>query len=137
MRRLCLVFAGSLVVVLASCGGTSATTGDVTALNSTLTDDAITIRPETAAAGRVSVLISNEGSLVHEFEVFTGSSTDLPVAKGVADTSGMTLIDEVEDITPGASPTLDLDLDPGSYVIICNLPGHYEMGMVAKLTVTR
>jgi uncharacterized cupredoxin-like copper-binding protein len=32
--------------------------------------------------------------------------------------------------------TLDVTLQPGQYVIICNLPGHVAMGMVTELTVT-
>ena len=29
-----------------------------------------------------------------------------------------------------------LELDPGNYVLMCNLPGHYEAGMFAAFTVT-
>jgi uncharacterized cupredoxin-like copper-binding protein len=46
------------------------------------------------------------------------------------------VIDEVEDIAPGTSATLNLNLDPGAYAVICNLPGHYASGMHAAFTVT-
>jgi uncharacterized cupredoxin-like copper-binding protein len=36
----------------------------------------------------------------------------------------------------GASYTFDLTLTPGSYLLICNVPGHYAAGMVEPLTVT-
>ena len=44
-------------------------------------------------------------------------------------------IEEVEDIAPGVSQKLALDLAPGAYAVICNLPGHYGQGMHATFTV--
>ena len=37
--------------------------------------------------------------------------------------------------SPNATGTLDVNLTPGSYLLICNVPGHYAAGMVAELTV--
>jgi uncharacterized cupredoxin-like copper-binding protein len=34
-----------------------------------------------------------------------------------------------------ATKTLTADLKPGRYVLICNLPGHYAMGMWFPLVV--
>ena len=42
---------------------------------------------------------------------------------------GVTLVDEIEDIQGGSSESLTVNLDAGSYVLICNLPGHYQQGM--------
>jgi uncharacterized cupredoxin-like copper-binding protein len=126
----------SMAVVVAACSGGGGSSGSGTEIEATLTDGKISLSTNTVADGNVSIVVSNEGSLVHEFEMFSGSDPDLPVSNGVADTSGMNLVDEVEDITPGANPRLDLDLAPGDYVVICNLPGHYQMGMVTTLTVT-
>jgi uncharacterized cupredoxin-like copper-binding protein len=36
---------------------------------------------------------------------------------------------------PGAAKTLALNLAPGHYALVCNLPGHYKAGMYADLTV--
>ena len=38
---------------------------------------------------------------------------------------------------PGATKALTLDLKPGTYLLVCNLPGHYAAGMWTVLTVTR
>jgi len=38
---------------------------------------------------------------------------------------------------PGAEATLRLPLKAGKYVMFCNQPGHYKLGMVARFTVTR
>jgi uncharacterized cupredoxin-like copper-binding protein len=44
---------------------------------------------------------------------------------------------EIADLSPGTSRTLALDLKPGTYVMFCNQPGHYQDGMSAKLTVVQ
>lgn len=49
---------------------------------------------------------------------------------------GIELIGEIEDIEGGTSQSLTLGLDAGSYVLICNLPGHYGLGMYTAFTVS-
>ena len=49
---------------------------------------------------------------------------------------GVTHIDEVEDVAACSAASLDVSLKAGSYVIICNLPGHYASGMHTAFTVT-
>ena len=51
------------------------------------------------------------------------------------DTAG-TNVGETGDMETGATQTLTLDLAPGHYVFVCNLPGHYQQGMHASLTVS-
>ena len=48
----------------------------------------------------------------------------------------MNPIGEVEDVQPGESTTLVLTLEPGSYVLLCNLPKHFERGMATEFQVT-
>jgi uncharacterized cupredoxin-like copper-binding protein len=36
---------------------------------------------------------------------------------------------------PGASGSLDLDLPPGDYQLVCPIPGHAQQGMSANITV--
>lgn len=38
-----------------------------------------------------------------------------------------------DGIVPGAAGWVNLRLDPGRYELICNLPGHYAMGMFTQL----
>ncbi|WP_245474327.1 sulfocyanin-like copper-binding protein [Mesorhizobium sp. M2A.F.Ca.ET.042.01.1.1] len=42
---------------------------------------------------------------------------------------------EVSELDPGASGTLTVDLKPGKYVLICNVPGHFATGMWTEFTV--
>ena len=38
--------------------------------------------------------------------------------------------------TPGGqSKSESIDLKPGKYVFVCNIPGHYKDGMAGQLTV--
>ena len=42
---------------------------------------------------------------------------------------------EVADLEPGTSGSLKRKLAPGTYILICNQPGHYHAGMWTTLTV--
>jgi uncharacterized cupredoxin-like copper-binding protein len=48
---------------------------------------------------------------------------------------GMTPIGEVEDVKSGESMDLVLTLEPGRYVLLCNLTRHFEKGMVTEIEV--
>jgi uncharacterized cupredoxin-like copper-binding protein len=41
----------------------------------------------------------------------------------------------VEEREPGQSGDLSAELQPGKYVLFCNVPGHFMAGMWAVLTV--
>jgi uncharacterized cupredoxin-like copper-binding protein len=126
---------GVLAIAATSCGGSgSSATGDVII---TLKDFSLTATPGTFAAGPISFGIDNDGPSVHEFVVLrTDDAPDaLPVENGVIPEDQIDLIDEVEDLAPGTSSSLDVNLDAGAYVLVCNLPAHYEQGMFAAFTV--
>ena len=111
-----------------------------TGLGATEKDFSITLDSEEVASGETTFDIMNEGPSVHEFVVFkTVLAPDaLPTdADGAVDEEGkgVTHLGEVEDVQVGATAQLALDLEPGKYVVICNLPGHYAAGMYAGLTV--
>ena len=42
---------------------------------------------------------------------------------------------EVSELDPGKKGTLTVDLKLGSYILYCNIPGHYGAGMWTKLKV--
>ena len=60
----------------------------------------------------------------------------LPVVDNKIDESALTPVDEIEDIAVGASPTLDVTLEAGHYVLLCNIETHYEQGMQADFDVS-
>lgn len=47
----------------------------------------------------------------------------------------MKVLGEAEDLEPNASKAFEVMLGPGSYLLICNVPGHYAAGMVAPFPV--
>ena len=129
------MFAALVPLLAVSCNGGGAE-ADV---DVTLNDSSIELAPGTATAGDVTLVATNQGSTTHEFEIFTVEGdvdpSSLPVEDNVATTDGLTLLDEVEDVTPGSQAELTVDLATGRYAVICNLPGHYAKGMHATLTV--
>jgi uncharacterized cupredoxin-like copper-binding protein len=121
-------------LVAAACSGTEP---DVVV---TMRDDAITLSNDSPAAGELTFEGVNEGTRTHEFEIFAVpegvDANALPVEDNVALADEMLeVIDEVEDIAPGTSATLQVDLQPGNYAVLCNLSGHYANGMHTTFTV--
>ena len=43
---------------------------------------------------------------------------------------------EVAELQPSDTGSLKAKLKPGTYMLLCNIKGHYEAGMWTKLTVT-
>jgi uncharacterized cupredoxin-like copper-binding protein len=144
-------------MMLAGCssdddGGGSATEsagGGASTVDVTLQEFAIATDPTSASAGTVTFDISNEGpDDAHEFVVFRTDlgPTELPTnPDGSVDEEGegVELIDEQEEVEPDTSASLDVDLEAGSYVFICNIVekedgetiSHYQQGMRTSFTV--
>lgn len=88
-----------------------------------------------AKAGRVTFNVRNNGTTTHEFVVLKTNtpSGSLPLDKGRASEAGN--IGETGDLQAGTGKSLTLNLKPGHYALICNLPGHYVAGQHADLIV--
>ena len=89
-----------------------------------------------AKAGRVTLTLDNQGQAPHEIVVLdTDTAPDaLPTGDdGTAEEEGN--VGETEEIPGGERTSVTLELDAGDYVLICNLPGHYQGGMYGSLTV--
>jgi uncharacterized cupredoxin-like copper-binding protein len=104
--------------------------------------------PESVGAGEVTFVIDNQGGETHEFLVVDADSADdLPVDDdGAFDEAAFgadKVLDEVEDIASGDTAELTLDLDAGTYVLLCNVvededgevDSHFANGMHAMFTV--
>jgi uncharacterized cupredoxin-like copper-binding protein len=130
------ILLATVVLLGAACDGGSS--GDGSSIDVTLVDDGVTVSETEASAGSLTFATTNEGTLTHEIEVFEGEEdpASLPIEDDVANVEAWTLVDEIEDITPGATADLTVDLDPGTYQVVCNLPGHFEKGMYATLRVS-
>lgn len=130
-----VALAGALVIAATSCGGSgSGATGDVIV---TMDDFSLEATPGTFDAGDITFGIQNDGPSTHEFVVIrTDVAPDaLQVENGLIPEDQIDLVDEVEDIAPGTNTSLTVNIELGSYVLVCNLPAHYESGMHAAFTV--
>jgi uncharacterized cupredoxin-like copper-binding protein len=80
-----------------------------------------------------------DNNMTHELVVLKTDVADgaLPVRKGTVLESRFRKMGEVEDVAPGKSKHLTLRLAPGHYVLVCNKPGHYSMGMHTSLLVAQ
>jgi uncharacterized cupredoxin-like copper-binding protein len=143
LRPRWLTMGAGLVLALLStnCGGGG------NSVEATLSNFEIALDSDTADSGDVTFKVKNDGPSVHEFVVFkTDLAPDkLPTTQErgvtIVDENGQGLesVDEVEDVANGASADLEVNLQPGHYVLVCNRSedgGHYRQGMRTELTVS-
>lgn len=100
----------------------------------------ITATPAEAKAGKITFKVKNSSKdTIHEMIVMylANPKDTLPyvadenrVDEDKAGDKG-----EVSELDPGASGSLAVDLKPGKYVLICNVPGHFASGMWTEFTV--
>jgi len=135
------------LALLGLTAGTGAGAVTMSSINVSLTGEgtgkmAIAVDQANVKAGRVTFLVKNDAiGEKHEMVVFKLAKPDaeLPydAAKDKVVEAKAKKLGEVEDVAPGASKSLTLDLKPGSYRLICNVKGHYMAGMTALVTVTK
>jgi uncharacterized cupredoxin-like copper-binding protein len=127
-----------LAIAAASCGGSGSGGGSADDVAVTMEDFSLAATPGTSSAGDITFAIQNDGPSVHEFAIVrTDDAPDaLPVENGLIPEGQIDIVDEVEDIAPSTNASLSSNLEPGSYVLVCNLPAHYEAGMYAAFTVS-
>ena len=96
----------------------------------------------TIKAGAVNIEAANFGTILHELLVFKSdlAPSAYPVDKNgniIEDGTGINLVSDGDNIDPNGTQTRDLDLSqPGTYLFVCNIPGHFKAGMYTVVTVT-
>jgi uncharacterized cupredoxin-like copper-binding protein len=99
--------------------------------------------PSTAAAGEVTFDVKNvsQHNVVHEMILATVPDTSKPVpfldkdSRVDEDNVATGDLGEVAELDPGKGGSLTVTLKPGTYLLYCNVPGHYMSGMWTTLTV--
>ncbi len=75
--------------------------------------------PSSVPAGPVAFVVTNQGTVEHNFEV-----------------EGEGIEEEFEEnLTPGETKTLTVDLMPGTYEVYCPVGNHEDEGMTTELAV--
>ncbi len=90
--------------------------------------------PLKVAAGKVTFKMRNEGTVEHELVVFKGAGP--LVIKNFKGVEAGRWLGEVSETAPGKAGTLTLTLKAGKYLLACNIPGHYQLGMHRVLIVS-
>jgi len=94
---------------------------------------AIEIDHAEAKAGYVTFVVSNIGTIGHEFLVVKTDIEDGKIALAgdhfEEPSPGLEVIDEIGEYKVGETHSLTLNLDAGNYQLVCNLPAHYGAGM--------
>ncbi len=89
------------------------------------------------SAGAIRFDATIRGALQHEFAIYRTDldAGDLPQAEGLVDESSADLTVVLRIETFEASRLETVTLEAGHYALVCNLPGHYQLGMFTNFTV--
>jgi uncharacterized cupredoxin-like copper-binding protein len=133
----------SLVTTMIICAGPSARADEVVAV--TLADKGMEsmhmdLSANEIKTGKVTFNVTNTSqNLVHEFVV---AKPDKPIellpydeGKREVKEDAIGVVNEIENIGPGRSGALTLNLEPGRYILLCNIAGHFKAGMLNHVTV--
>lgn len=137
MHRPFIALLTVLLLVASACSAAPADTGEVPNLYADLSDFKITIDHPTIASGHVVIGVRNHAAMLHELKVIkTDLAPDqLPLDGATAKAKEDGKVGELPNVAAGASRKLVLELAPGKYVLICNVVGHYQLGMRVGLEV--
>ena len=105
---------GALSLCLIACGASSDSTesdADAQRIEVTITDDGCDPTDLKATASSATFVVTNDDSAVNnEFEILDGEA----------------IIGEEENVTEGLSAEVSVDLEAGTYDIVCGNPGDRE-----------
>jgi uncharacterized cupredoxin-like copper-binding protein len=119
----------ALSLILAACGSKKTT------LNVSATDKGYDKPTYTVpAGGEVTLNMTNNGSIEHEFAIL---KLGQHVTPPFGDKDEDKIFWELDGVEAGKtkSDTFTAPTEPGEYDVICGIPGHIELGMVATLIV--
>jgi uncharacterized cupredoxin-like copper-binding protein len=126
-----------VAIVASACAAAPSDTSEIPSLYVDISDFKLVTDHPAIAAGHIVVGIRNHASMLHELVVIkTDLAPDqLPVDGATAKAKEDGKVGELLNIAGGASRKLVLELTPGKYVLICNIAGHYQLGMRVELEV--
>jgi uncharacterized cupredoxin-like copper-binding protein len=130
MKRIYIITAVILSLMLVSCGGG----GVSTKINVTMTDFQFQPNQFTVPAGQeITFSSNNNGAVVHNFVIM---KLDTSAGPFFDDEDIPNVFWQVE-IQPGSSvdTSFTAPTEPGDYEVVCRTEGHIASGMTAKLTV--
>lgn len=136
-RAAVVVLALAFVIPLTACSA-SQSTAAAKNIDVTLSDKDIMLSEAEIPAGAVTFTVVNKGTIVHSIVVLR---TDLAQDKIPTDTTDPSKVQEPGSIAAtgqmaaGTKKQISRQLAAGHYVIVCNEPAHYAVGMHTGLLV--
>jgi plastocyanin len=97
-----------------------ADSGETESITATEADFSISLDDDSLSPGSYEITVNNEGDATH----------DLVVERDGEDVAG------TEEIQPGESATLTVELESGDYVFYCSIGTHRSMGMEIDVSVS-
>lgn len=124
----------ALIAGPAACGSSASAAGHESA---SVDSYSIKLDQTTLPAGKVQFSVTNHAAVKHEFVLLRTDTADdqIPVdAQGAASEDGK--LGEVSEFAgPNVTKIKTFTLTSGHYVVLCNIPTHYQQGMHAAFTV--
>lgn len=101
----------------------------------------ITVDAVEISAGEVKFIVINESpTFYHALTIspVVDPSRELPYLKDkmMVDEEAAGITARAKELRPGASGSVTVDMQPGTYILYCNIAGHYAMGMWTIVNVT-
>ena len=137
MINRCVPALMALVLLVVACAAPAEGAPSDSQVVAEMTDYKITVNVASVKAGKVKIGVRNLATMEHSFEVL---KTDLAHDKIPGDAATAKAkedgkVGEIRSIPAGKSAAVTIDLVPGKYVFICNIAGHYQLGMHVGFTV--
>lgn len=126
-----------LVLILVACDAAPAFQAADVQLLVEMTDYKVVANVATVRAGETKIGVRNRGSQPHDLVVLrTDLAPDkLPYDIGRAKADEPGLVVRSNELRAGGTAAVTVKLEPGQYVLICNVAGHYGLGMRTSLRV--
>ena len=127
----------ALALLVVACAGPAAESPSGSQVVAELADNKITVNVPSVKAGTIKIGVRNLGTMEHSFVVIkTDLAPDkLPIDGASAKATEDGKVGGIASIPAGKSAAVTVDLAPGKYVFICNIAGHYQLGMHTGFTV--
>jgi uncharacterized cupredoxin-like copper-binding protein len=124
----------------ASGGGTEALAVVSNKITGSVEEWKVNVSAQSAEAGEVIFAIANYGSIQHEFLVTKTSYEPgkIPIGSNNRfdeEDKGLSVVDEIPEWAVNESKVLKVNLEAGTYELLCNIEGHYGNGMHTSFTV--
>ena len=122
-------------------GGTEAVAVVSNKITGSVEEWKVNVSAQSAEAGEVIFAIANYGSIQHEFLV-TKTSYEagmIPIGSNNRfdeEDEGLSVVDEIPEWAVNESKVLKVNLEAGTYELLCNIEGHYANGMHTSFRVS-